>query len=85
MKTIAEEDPLLEFLCQIRWCYDYYPPMINKEKKGQRGHHDSLVRASPELSACIHKYMPGDTAHHCLTLLFLLTQLQDYLMKPLHL
>ena len=55
-----------------------------KKKKGQRGHHDSLVRVSSELSSCIHKYLPRDTAHHCPSLLFLLTQLQNYLMKPLH-
>ena len=55
-----------------------------KKKKGQMGHHESLVRVSCELSACIHKYLPRDTAHNCPSLLFLLTQLQNYLMKPLH-
>ena len=36
-----------------------------EKKMGQRGHHDSLVRVSSELSSCIHKYLPRDTAHHC--------------------
>jgi hypothetical protein len=56
-----------------------------KKKKNQSGHHDSLVHASSELSDYIHKYLPRDTPHHWPSVLFLLTQLQDYLMKPLHL
>ena len=56
-----------------------------EKKKSQSGHHDSLVHASSELSAYIHKYLPRDTPHHWPSVLFLLTQLQDYMMKTLHL